>query len=775
MDAKSLLVRAGEARSARVAAGSELEGDFAFEESSGISKEDQKEILLHIDKVARSSRILPGPETWKVRPRKRGLLLPLAVNLAAAGALALGLLLVWGLSSREAAAEASNGAVLASAEGALLAEIKRESEGRIQEKDREIALIQERMASLDDERKRLLASVESRIKAKEDELKDRLKAELERERQRLVDEGLSDAAIQERLREFERRKTEEFRAQLDGFAKEAEKERLALESRLDGARAEYGASLAAATAERQRIQDESRRREQELRAQLDEQGRALEAERARLAESQKGAQAELARLNEEAARVEAAQSQLSGLYAAARQALREGRLDDASRSLEALRAYLADPKTVAMPALKARRELDLFTADLLEKAIAAERAKSSADTKGAAAALDAIAAVRASTEAARAALAADRRPEAEAAYRAALTATKELSEAVAFLEGAWSSSLAARAADIEAGVKASLASLDAAAASRDEAALRAAFSRLLSSLPLGPADASRVYASIQALGGAESEAARARADTADAEAPYRAAAAAAGSSRHVDALRGFLSVLERYPSAEQSARAAAGAVSSGEALAAALDELSRRSAERVAALEAELAAARAAIGEAEARITELQNRAPAAGTAAPAAAAADPRSSAEYAALAAERDGLSEEAARLESELAASKAGYAAVTASYASYAADEDAILAKGGELALVAARSRLESFLSDPAVAAALPGMRERIARYLSSFQAAGQGEVLFNAADIVAGAARIRDAAARERYFSELATRYAGEPAMLEFLASVREGLR
>jgi len=91
------------------------------------------------------------------------------------------------------------------------------------------------------------------------------------------------------------------------------------------------------------------------------------------------------------------------------------------------------------------------------------------------------------------------------------------------------------------------------------------------------------------------------------------------------------------------------------------------------------------------------------------------------------------------------------------------------------VEARARLEAFLSSPEISEALPGMRDRIAAYLSSFQAAGQKEILFNAADIVDGAARIRDATARARYFTDLEKRYERDPAMLEFLISVRESLR
>jgi len=356
MAQKSLLKKATQFAKA---AGSELSpgGDFLFDKDSGISKEDQKDILLHIDTVAKSSRIVSGPDTWKVRPKKRGIAMPLAVNLVGALVLAGGLYGLGRFFAPSGETVESSSVLLSSAEGRLLQEIKREAEGRIQEKDKEIATIQQRMASLDSEREQLLSSVDARIKAKETELKDQLRLELDRERQRLIDEGLSQSDIQERMREFEKRKTEEFRSQLSGFAKKAEEEKLALQARLDTARDEYMASLSEATTERQRIQDESRQREQALRSQLDERNSALEAERARAADSLRSAQAELARFNQDAARVKAVEDRLVGLYAAARQSLRDGRLDDAATTLDSLRSYLADPQVAAVPALQARREV----------------------------------------------------------------------------------------------------------------------------------------------------------------------------------------------------------------------------------------------------------------------------------------------------------------------------------------------------------------------------------------------------------------------------------
>lgn len=784
MAENSLLKKA--ARFAK-ASGSELMAgnEFGFDKSSGISVEDQKDILSHIERVAQSSRILAGPDTWKVRPKKRGALLPILVNVAALLSIAGG---IFGLSkafSSDARVDQSRSATLNSAEGRLLQEIKREAEGKIQEKDKEIASIQERMQALDKEKEQLRLSIDERIKAKEAELRDQLKVELEKERQRLLAQGLSEVAIQEKLKEFEKRKTAEFRVQLDEYARKAEAERVALQLNLDKARDEFRKSLSDATAERQRIQDESRQREQQLRAQLDDKSKALEAERAKTAESLKAAQSELTRLNADASRVKAVEDRLLGLYASARQSLRDGRIDDAANTLVALRAYLSSPDVTAISALSSRRELDLFAADLIERAIAAERAKSGVDTTSVTKALDMVAAIRAQIDGARKALAAGDKTAAAAAYRAALGTTAELEEAGTFLEGAWKADLAAKSAELDAATAANAAREAAArdlaastksamaalgAAGKDSRAMETAFGRLLANLPLGPGDAALAYAYIKDTGAREAEAARRAQDSAAATIPMRNAAADLSAEKYFDAIVGFASVLSRYPAAEQAAQATEGMKQAGRSLAQALQDSREKAADRIGTLEARLAEARDRIdtlkSEAEAAkaASKAAQTAPAAGT----ATATDVVASAEYTALQAEK-------ARLESELAAAKARYDSVASAYQAYAGDEDKLLAGGGELGLVEARARLDAFLTSPEVAAAMPGMRERIARYFAAFQAAGQKDVLFNAADIVDGAVRIKDPSVRTRYFADLEARYSGNAAMLEFLKSVRESFR
>ncbi len=716
---RSLLRRAGELRKA---AGSEL---GAFGPAEGISREDRDEILLHIDEVAKKARIIPGPDSWKVRPRRRGFGLPIVVNLAGLALLALGLFALGRVFSPAEASSGTAASALSSAEGQLLKEIKREAEGRLQEKDREIASIQGRMAELDAERARLASSVEDRVKAKEAELKAALAEELERERARLREQGLSEEAIQERLRDFERKKTEEFRSRLDEFSRKAEAERAALQASLDKAKAEFSASLGSITAERQRIQDESRRRELELRSRLDEQGAALEAERARVAATLKDAQAELARLGEEARRDKAEEDRLLGLYATARQALRDGRVDDASAALAALRTSLADPRVAAIPSLSRRRELDLLAADLLEKAVASERAKSSADAGRLTAALEAVAAIRAEAERARAALAAGRPADAEAAYRNALRSTAELTEASTFLEAAWKGRLSVETATLES-ARLEAQGLVAAAKARE--------------------------ARVAEL---EGELSVVRASLAAAEARAAESGAAALSARS-----------ERDARAAERDAALASRDASGRERDEALGGLARAQAES-AAMRAERDAA---LGERDVAFKE-RDAALAAGKAAPAAGTAATLPPELAAEPATEIASLKERAAGLEAELARARARYQAVESGYRAYAVADDELRGAGGSSSLVEARRRLDGFLSSPEVEAAMPGFRDRIARYLDAFQSAGAGEVLFNAADVVDGAARIRDPAALGRYLTDLATRYEGDEAMTEFLSSVR----
>jgi hypothetical protein len=495
------------------------------------------------------------------------------------------------------------------------------------------------------------------------------------------------------------------------------------------------------------------------------------------------------KFNEDAARSKATEDRLLGLYTSARQSLNDSRLDDAAKTLEALRSYLSEPQVLAIPSLRSRRELDLFAADLIDRTISAERAKSGTDATRISAALEALSTIRAETERARDALAVGKPELAAAAYRKALGATRELEEAGTFLDEYWKAAVdaqsAVRGSEKTAALQKALADID--AAGRDEKALSEAFARFMAAVPVDADLSARAYARIKEAGAAQAELARRAADTASAAAPLRSAAADLSADRYLEAIVGYAAILSRYPAAEQSPQVIEGMRTAGRNLAAAFEASRDRTVARITELETNLAAANTRAAELDARLASLQtenndlrtaaSRAPAGTVAAASAGTATSGgpTSAEYQALQAEKEAVEAQKTGLEAELADARARYDAVTTAYRDYAAAEDRVLGAGGELAYVNGRAQLDAFLSSDPVAGAMPGMRERIASYLSAFQAAGQKEVLFNAADIVDGAARIRDAATRTRYFQDLETRFAGNESMLEFLSSVRESFR
>ncbi|MGD9941044.1 MAG: hypothetical protein AB7T74_14715 [Clostridia bacterium] len=832
MAGNSLLRKAKEVRSNSDQEGSAAP-EFVFDEKSGISREDQQEILKHIDTVAKANKILSGPEIWKVRPRKRGVAVPLMVNLVGALVLVGGLFGLGQLFPDQGTQVESETVLLASAEGRLLQEIKREAEGRILEKDREIASIQERMAAIDNERASLLAGIETRIKAKEAELRAQLDEELERERQRLISEGLSEEIIQERLKIFEQEKMAAFQLELDTYAKQAEAERLAIQANLDSAKAQFQKELSDLSTERQRILNESREREEALRQQLDERNQALEAERTRTAETIQTAQAQLARLNEDLAKAKAAEDQLLGLYASTRQALREGRVDDAARNLTSLRNYLADPGVVNLATLQTRREADLFAVDLIERAVLAEQAKAVADTSGISEALDLIAQIKSSTERARAALATGDRAAATTAYQSALSASRELQEASTFVDAETRTALAAAIARANVaelrldGTKASIAALDAGLRDGNLEQARSSFVALLTGAETEETSAIQTWNRLLERAGLAALATRQRADSTAAAGLLDTADAELQAERYLEAIQEYTALLVRYPLAEQRPQAVENLRLASRNLAEQLQAARGNSQDRVVDLntqltetqarlestQTELAAARTQLAENQvelARLTGQANQPPVeepgtsgrtstpgatdandstpGGTVPPTSAvvvtesreyldlvAEKSRIESEKNTIEAEKSRLENEKSRIETELSVAQAQLSTIESAYGAYAADEDRILATGGEMALVQGRSRMDAFLGDPVVSAFMPDLRDRIATYLEAYELAGQSEVLYNAADIVDSAARIRDTAARERYYQDLETRYAGNETMLDFLSVVQDSLR
>ncbi|MBW8003033.1 MAG: hypothetical protein FVQ80_13610, partial [Planctomycetes bacterium] len=310
-----------------------VDDEFAFEPEAGISREDQKDILAEIEKVATESRIAVTPEIFTIKAIKKGTLFPIMVNLFSIIILAAGIFTFYLLFQRGETSLMKESTAITSAEGMLIEELKKESEAKLLEKNREISLIQTRLQAIDREREDLQTNMEARIQERELQLLEILDSELEVERARLRERGVSEEEIGRIMAQFESEKSAEYNEQLETFRKEAEEERIRSENNLKALREEYSSNLVVANMERQKVLEESKKREEELKIQLAEKTEALESEKLQ-------ARRELKRISEQREKEQLADSQLIGLYNRVKENIQAGELDQALLDLNNIRGFL---------------------------------------------------------------------------------------------------------------------------------------------------------------------------------------------------------------------------------------------------------------------------------------------------------------------------------------------------------------------------------------------------------------------------------------------------
>ncbi|MFA6506244.1 MAG: hypothetical protein WCT14_09110 [Treponemataceae bacterium] len=759
--------------------------------SSGITTEDRRDILAKIEELTKKNRI--SGERTPFTALRRGLLFPIVVNLAAIALTAGGL---WGLSVtfREKEAAASRvGASLSSAEGKLIRELKRDSESKLTEKDKEIADMQSRIANLDADRTKLQSSFESRIATKETELRAELKVELEKERQRLQAAGLTETAIQERLKRFEEERTAAFRRDIAEFQKKIDAEKAAADANFAKLREEYALNMTKVNDERKRILDDSRKREDELRSSMDVKTKALEKETAQATAEREKARAELSRAEETRKTEQASEERIVGLYLTVRTAIQERRFEEAATRAAALKAYLTDPTVASVASAQRRRQADSFAAEALAFMARTELERASLDTSLLLRQAELVSAVRGATQNARTALKSGNIGAGDIAYNDALKTIPEILEAHEYFTK--------RAQETEARRrdKAAKASADATAAMDrgDYEAASLSYRDAATQLFVDEASAKALAEGIARLSVADYSRSRSAADTKAAQAPLAKAFNDLQSEKWAAALTAFSGILSQYPSARQTPETLKGIEEAFAGLFKSAENKANEDRKRIAELEnealrlaAELrdekaasAAELARVGtQNDEKIAELQRLLDTA------------RKESENASIAArtaeeEKSRLAKEAAasngdpvaqlaKLREEnakLAAAAARYDSLVSSYASYRLAEDATRAKGGQGSLVEARLRFDAFLDDGETRRAFPDLRERLTHYLQDYIAANQAGNLNDAMSVAENALGLRDVVARNRYFDDLSRRYAEDPNMSAYVETLRRGLR
>ena len=749
--------------------------------NSGISPEDRIEITAQIDELTRKNRIDLTPERLVLQPLKKGFLFPLAVNVLAllvtGGAL-------WGLSamfSERDARYSQTGAALASAEGKLIQELKKDSESRLSEKDKEINDFQARLAAMEKEQSKLQAGFEERLTNRETELRSLMETELRKERERLVKEGLSKELIEERLKKFEEERLVSIKKELLDFKSQLDAERTAAEANYAKLRDEFKNNISSLNADRKRIQDESKKREDALRSsleaktlELENQTQALASQAAQATAGLQQAQAELGRLTEQRNKAAAAEDQIIGLYLSVRAALQDDRYEDAAKSASSLQSYLMEPGLAEIPALQKRRPADLFASDTLSRLARTELERANIDNTLLLDQAELVSSIRSLTSRAGQALAGGNGDQADELYTQALSVVPEVMEAYSYFAG---KTAAAGLVGREQAASALLRA-ETAASGADYLLAAAAYGEASAFFGLSETESEQLVDGISALAVASQAAGQRSVDTRIAQTLMNRAKKEFDSSRWSQSLATYSQVISGNPRADQVPDALKGISASFAGLAKEAEAKAKDDEKKLAGVQAALAAAGSTATVTAARIAELELMLTEArlGTAAAAGATATGTSGAADsrtvdAALRKDIETLRAENATL----AAAAKKYDTLLGAYGKYRIAEDAALSNIGSAGIVDARTQLDAFLTGTETRRAFPDLKERIARYEKEFIAAGQKESLYNAMTIAENALRLKDPATRENYFRDIQSRYEGDTDMLAYITALKRGLR
>jgi len=272
---------------------------IVFDAKSGISEEEQREILAKINNITEKNRLSLAEDKGKpFKAKKSGGRFPLIVNVFAAAALAGGLILLALTQEKTYALVRTGTKVYNSVERALIEEIRKETLSLLEAKDREIALIMAKLEEIDAELFGL-RSTSNDLTAEEQEARDRLRA------------------LQE----------------------------------------EYRSNLLVLQDERSQILEDARSKEAVLQAQLASRSRESELAPQNAAAQSAASGSELERLNMEMSQSAAVEAQIAAFFANLNRQITENSLDDALSTINSMRDFINTPAFASLRSIQARKGL----------------------------------------------------------------------------------------------------------------------------------------------------------------------------------------------------------------------------------------------------------------------------------------------------------------------------------------------------------------------------------------------------------------------------------
>jgi hypothetical protein len=346
--------------------------DDELNNASGISAEDRREILQQIEQVANKNKIAVTPELFRIKAVKKGFLMPLFSWIIA---IIFGFGAYFGLEllfqSRETLSETEQG-IVQNVEAEILEAQRRDAESRLNAKDDEISSINSQLANIQSDLASLEANVDAEVEARETELRLALEEELARERERLQGQGLSEADVEAAIGAFEAERNLAFESQLNQFRLEQEAEREQQAATLRQAQQDFNTRLAQANNEKAALEEQVAEKTSELEAEI---ARLQEQSDEQLSEATEEIE-RLSQLQEEEARIS---NQLIGFYTRIRTDINASNFSSARNNLQLLNNFLSTESFFTVESLRQRRDTELFLVDSLDSLIATrERSRETA-------------------------------------------------------------------------------------------------------------------------------------------------------------------------------------------------------------------------------------------------------------------------------------------------------------------------------------------------------------------------------------------------------------
>ena len=278
-------------------------GTIVFDTASGISLEEQQDILAGINAITGGNRL--APEAAVSKAKKKGFLFPLFVNIGALVIFISGFALLVFFNGSDEQEIRESRSTLGLTERMLIQEIRQETDRQIREKENQIGDVLLKLQAVDAEYKDLQISVENMT------------------------------AVQKQRAAALLILSEEHRRMLLGLNEE-----------------------------KAGILEDSRQREADLRA------KAFSSRIEQDSSELDAAMEELKKLGTEQERANRAEMEMKGFYSLLNFQIENGRLEEASSTINSIREFLNAPSLRGIRVFEARKQTHIAAIDAMEKVIA---------------------------------------------------------------------------------------------------------------------------------------------------------------------------------------------------------------------------------------------------------------------------------------------------------------------------------------------------------------------------------------------------------------------